>query len=164
MKNFLLILALLGLAAYFFKNRSGGGKVDFPMTAMSATTQVKAVEESKKVRVLLFTGTEWCPACKTLESQVIATPAWKEFASREIQFRVFNFPADRSKVSAAMQRMAQQYGVRAFPTMLVIGPDHQEISRQVGSGPPVENYKAWIRSHERFFQGEHLAAAPEKPE
>lgn len=162
MKNFLLIVALLGLAAYYLSNRHGGGKVDFPQTVISAATPVKAVEESKKVRVLLFTGTEWCPACKALESEVISTPAWKDFAAREIQFRVFNFPADRSKVSPAMQRMAQQYGVRAFPTMLVIGPDHEEISRQVGAGPPVENYKSWIRGHERFFQGEQLAAAEKR--
>ena len=32
-----------------------------------------------------------------------------------------------------------------------IDAQYKELSRQVGSGPPVENYKAWIRQHASYY-------------
>lgn len=121
--------------------------MDFPRQVISRSTPVQTVPKDQRLRVVLFTGTEWCGACQHLDQSVIATPAWKEFAAKEIQFRAFDFAADRSKVPAAYQKMAQQYNVRGFPTMVVIDENNELLSRQVGSGPPVENWKAWIRGH-----------------
>lgn len=131
--------------------KSSGGEVDFPMTLMSKPTPVKSVEPSNRVKVVLFTGTEWCPACQHLDKNVINTAAWRDFAAKEIQFRSIDIPADRSRAPAYAQRLASQYGVSAYPTMLVLDQDSEVLSRQVGSGPPVENYKAWIRGHQEFY-------------
>jgi len=35
--------------------------------------------------------------------------------------------------------------------VLVLDENYEELSRQVGSGPPVENWKAWIRGHEKIY-------------
>lgn len=143
----LIPIVLVALIAYSLFRGNSGGKVDFPMRVISQPTPVKTVPQDQRVRVVLFTGTEWCGACQQLDQSVISTPAWKEFAAKEIQFRAFDFAADRGKVPAAYQKMAQQYNVRGFPTMLVIDENNEVLSRQVGCGPPVENWKAWIRGH-----------------
>ena len=153
MSRFLFFAFLAVLAFSIFRGKSNG-VADFPMQVIQQPTPVKSVPADQRVQVLLFTGTEWCPACMNLDKSVIRTEAWKEFTSREIQFRALDFSADRSRVPEAYNQMAKQYNVRSFPTMLVIGKDHEELSRQVGSGPPVENWKAWIRAHEKHFRGD----------
>jgi thiol-disulfide isomerase/thioredoxin len=150
MGKFIIVVAIAALLFAISRGNSGG-KIEFPMRLVQGTTPVKTLPTDKKVRVILFTGTEWCPACVHLDGSVIATPAWKEFASKEIRFRAINIPADRSKASANDLKMAQQYNIRGYPTMLVLDSANEELSRQVGAGAPVENYKAWIRQHAQFY-------------
>ncbi len=148
----LLFFAAMGVLVFLMFRGKSGGEAEFPMRVLSQPTPVKSVPMDQRVRVVLFTGTEWCPACVQLDKSVIGTAAWKEFASKEIQFRSLDFPVDKTRVPESYHRLAQQYNVRSFPTMLVLGKDHEVLSRQVGSGPPVENWKAWVRAHEKFYR------------
>lgn len=152
MSKIIFIVLIAAVACWFGFHRSSGEKVKFPQAVISKKTGVKTVEADDRIRVLLFTGTEWCPACQHLDSTVIATKEWKEFAGGEIRFRAFDFPSDRSRVPEAVADMAKNYEVRAYPTMLVLGPNNEELSRQEGAGAPVENYKAWIRRHAKFYE------------
>ncbi|MCB1229190.1 MAG: thioredoxin family protein [Verrucomicrobiae bacterium] len=151
MGRFLVVIAVLALAFYVLRGRNGGGAVGFPRAVISQPTAAKSVPADNRIQVILFTGTEWCPACQQLDRSVIKTPAWQEFVAKEIQFRSFDFSADQSQVPDLYRRMASQYNVRGYPTMLVLDRNHEVLSRQVGSGPPVENWKAWIRGHEKFY-------------
>ena len=112
---------------------------------------MQTVAADKRIRVILFTGTEWCPACSHLDSSVIATPAWEEFSRGELNFQKVDVPADRSRLSEADQALISRYHVRGYPTMVVLDRSGKELSRQVGSGPPVENYKDWIRRHAEYY-------------
>jgi hypothetical protein len=149
----LIPFILVAVVGFHFTSRKGGGaeNVKFPMKVISKITGVKSVPEEERIRVLLFTGTEWCPASQHLESTVIGSDEWKEFAAKEIRFRAFDFPADRSGLPETVMHMVKRYEIKGYPTMLVLGPDNEELSRQVGSGPPVENFKSWIRKHKKFY-------------
>ncbi len=153
MKKIVLLAIIVAVGCWFGFHRSSDEKVKFPQTVISKKTSVKSIDAEQRIRVLLFTGTEWCPACQHLDSTVIGTKEWKEFAAGEIRFRAFDFPSDRSRIPEAVADMARSYEVRAYPTMLVLGPNNQVLSRQVGAGAPVENYKAWIRRHTKFYEG-----------
>ena len=143
-------------AACFFgyKQFAGGGGVNFPMKRISQSAPAEAVPDHRKIRVILFTGTEWCPACVNLDQAVIKTEDWQEFAKKEIRFNSFDFPVDRSRISPEIAQMAENYNITGFPTMLVLDQNNQEISRQVGSVPSVHNYRLWIRSHSRFYEAD----------
>jgi len=145
MKN-LLILGCIGLVAYSIF-RSNSGEVPFPMQVMTQDTGSTWRPKSERIRVVLFTGTSWCPACKKLDSSVISKPAWKEFAENEIYFTSYDFPTDRSLVSDRALDLQEEYNVKSFPTMVVLNENFEKIDQFVGSGPPVENFKHWIRAH-----------------
>ena len=148
----LLILASIALICYSLFRGNSDGEVEFPNLVISTPTPAKSVDGADRIRVILFTGTEWCPACQNLDSTVMASSAWKDFAAKEIRFRVVNIPADRSKASQSDLNLTSQYQIRGFPTMIVLDRENNELSRMVGSGPPVENFKAWIRGHETFYR------------
>lgn len=151
MVRFLFLIAV-AVVCYQVFGPAQGGKIDFPNLVISTPTPVKTTPPAEKVRVILFTGTQWCPACKHLDSSVIADPAWREFAAREIRFLSIDIPADRSAAKPNDLTMVSTYGVRAYPTMVVVDAAGKELSRQVGSGAPVENYKEWIRRHAPFYR------------
>ena len=153
MNRLLIVIAAASMAFAVLRGKSSG-KVEFPTVMMSDPTPVKSIPADQRVRVFLFTGTEWCGACQQLDRKVIDTPAWEDFASKEIEFRAYDFPFDRSRVPDAYRSMAEQYNVRSFPTMLVLDSNYEVLSRQVGAGPPVENWKAWIRGHQQFFRAD----------
>lgn len=149
MKNF-LVFALIVLALYLHWGRNGG-KEAMSRFVIAESTPVRQATPGKRIRVILVTGTEWCPACSHLDSSVIATPAWQEFANGELAFQKIDVPADRSRLAETDRAMIARYKVHSYPTMIVLDRSGKELSRQVGSGPPVENYKEWIRRHSRFY-------------
>ena len=151
MGNLIRIVGILTVC-YLLYSRGSGGKVDFPRAVISTATPVKATAPLQKIRVILFTGTSWCPACQHLDASVISLPAWTEFAAKEIRFVKADIPVDRSTATPADLTMLRTYGVTAFPTMLVVDLAGKELSRQVGSGAPVENYKEWIRRHASYYR------------
>lgn len=152
MKN-LLFVALLGVALYHYWGRKGGGGEAMSRFVISESTPVQKVSPDKRIRVILFTGTEWCGACQQLASSVISKPGWKEFAANELVFHEIDVPVDRSRVKSTDQALISKYGVSGYPTMVVLDRTGKELSRQVGSGPPLENYKDWIRRHAKHYGG-----------
>jgi thiol:disulfide interchange protein len=142
------IFALIIYALFF---RGGAGKESMSRVVISQPTPVQNVAGNQRVRVVLFTGTEWCPACTHLDSNVIATKEWLDFQRAEIAFQKVDVPADRSRLKEGDQLLISKYGVSGYPTMVVLDARGKELSRQVGAGPPVENYKDWIRRHRRFY-------------
>ena len=150
MPKFLFFVALLG-GLYIFYFRTPGPEVKFPRTVIKERTAVKKIALENRLRVVLFTGTKWCPACKHLDKSVISTPAWREFEANEIQFFLYNIPSDRSQTRAEIKQLSERLEVKVYPTMLVLDSENNVLSRQVGAGPPVENFKAWIRGHEKLI-------------
>ncbi len=168
MSKIIPVILLLAGIYVGYSRMSGGGDVEFPMKVISSSASAETVAEDEQIPVILFTGTDWCPACVNLDQSVIKTDQWKEFASKEIKFRSFDFPADRSQVPPEIAQLAVDYEVTGFPTLLVLDRNHEVIGRQVGSGPPVENYKEWIRGHRELYAKSKAAGAvaeePEEPE
>lgn len=144
--KYLFILLLLGGTIYF-TFRGGSGSASFPMVRMTEATPVRDVPRAERQKVILFTGTSWCGACRQLDQSVISKPAWKEFADREISFTVYDISSNPSATPENVARQMQRYNIRSFPTMVIVNDRFEKVDEMVGSGPPVENYKHWIRQH-----------------
>ena len=109
--------------------------------------QAKARAEQKPL-LLDFTGSDWCGWCIRLDQEVFSRDAFKVFAESELVLVELDFPR-RSKQSAALvqqnERLAQKYGVRGFPTILLLSPEGGLIARTGYREGGAEAYVAHLR-------------------
>ena len=99
----------------------------------------RAKQESKFI-LLCFTGSDWCPACKKLKSEVFDQPEFADFARPKFVLVEADLP--RYKPIGHLQLQAnkaleQSFHVASVPTVVVLTPDGQEIHRfgYVPGGP-----------------------------
>ena len=92
----------------------------------------------------MFTGSDWCPHCKTLEENVLFTETFREWADDHVVLLMIDLP--QAGISQAVRSERSQvcikYGVRTFPSVLVIGPDGSKLASQTGYAG--QSAAAWI--------------------
>ena len=86
------------------------------------TAQARARSE-KKLLLIEFTGSDWCPPCIMLERQVFSQPEFKEYAAQHLVLLEVDFPrmkelSDEQKT--ANVKLAEQYGIEGFPTIVLL--------------------------------------------
>lgn len=97
-------------------------------------TALTAAAESGRPVLTIFTGSDWCPHCKTLEDNVLATDTFLAWASDNVVLLMIDLPQQgiSSDVRSARSQVCIKYGVRTFPSALLIGPDGQKITVKKG--------------------------------
>jgi thioredoxin-related protein len=96
--------------------------------------------QEKKFILLCFTGSDWCPACKRLKSEVFDQAEFADFARAKFVMVEADLP--RYKPIGHLQLQANKaleksFHVESVPTVVVLTPDGQEIHRlgYVPGGP-----------------------------
>jgi protein disulfide-isomerase len=82
-------------------------------------------EAQSKNRLLLmdFTGSDWCGWCIMLDKEVFSKPEFKEYAKKNLVLLEVDFPKMKklpTETSAQNERLAQQFRIQAFPTVVVM--------------------------------------------
>jgi thioredoxin-related protein len=119
----LFCLTFLGLAATALAGE--GWMTDFE------AAKVKAKAENKPM-LLDFTGSDWCGWCIKLDKEVFGEAAFKEYAAAELVLVELDFPRSKeqsAELQAQNKKLAKQYGVRGYPTILVLSPDGKLIEQ-----------------------------------
>src|SRR5689334_11822900 len=85
MKKFaiLFFMALFSLSSLELKAESNSPFIDWCESYSDSTKQSKA---TSKPIVILFTGTNWCPACKRLEKSVLNNPKFIQAVNDKFLF------------------------------------------------------------------------------
>ncbi len=123
---------LLMIFALLFTGYSLASEMNWILDLDEALT--KAREEDKPVLVD-FSGSDWCIWCQRLDEQVFAHAEFIQWAKENVVACLLDFPRKERKhtVSAEQaaknKKNAEQYGVRGYPTVLVIAPDGTIIGR-----------------------------------
>ncbi len=93
---------------------------------------LKASAELKRPVLINFTGSDWCIWCKKLAKEVFDTEAFQKYAAENLVLLKLDFP-QKIKMSreeqAANQKLATQFGVEGFPTIVLVNSDGKEIKR-----------------------------------
>ena len=110
-------------------------------------TLAKAKQENKIV-YLLFTGSDWCPPCMSLEKIVFQNPQWQSLTQTSVLTHTCDFPI-RKKISKQIQkendRLAKSFNVTSYPTQIILNPSGNVLDRRQGYSPgPVTPYISWI--------------------
>ena len=83
---------------------------------------VEAAKSSSKPIFILFTGTNWCPACGLLERNVLSHPQFNKDISDKFVFLKAEFPdnSERGFSTSPYRSLKDRYGIQAYPTMIVV--------------------------------------------
>jgi protein disulfide-isomerase len=92
---------------------------------------VKARNENKYV-LINFTGSDWCGWCKRLDAEVFSQEKFKAYADKKLVLLKLDFPRrtpQPQEVRLRNQQLAQEFGVRGYPTILIAKSNQQVILR-----------------------------------
>ncbi len=99
-----------------------------------AIAQAKA---EKKLLLLNFTGSDWCPYCIKLDKEVFSQPEFKKYAAQNLVLMDVDFPLTHLQPAAlkAQNDMLQnRYGIESFPSVVVLNPAGKKIG-EIGYQP-----------------------------
>lgn len=136
-----LVMACLGLALPAVA--SEGWLTDYD-TALTAS------EQSGRPVLTIFTGSDWCPHCKTLEDNVLATETFLAWARENVILLMIDLPQQGISPEERSQRsqVCIKYGVRTFPSALLIGPGGEKITVKTGyTGQSAPTWVAQMAEH-----------------
>ena len=116
--------------------------------------KVKAAEENKSILVD-FTGSDWCGWCIKLDKEVFSQAAFQEYAEDELVLVELDFPkrkAQPAELKAQNEMLAKKFGIRGFPTILVLSSEGKLIEktgyRRGGAEKYVDHLQAIVASAE----------------
>lgn len=135
MKNSIFISLLffsalfMGMACSRTTNKNGGAEADW-MTDFEAAAA--AARQSGKPLLMDFTGSDWCGWCIKLDNEVFSHSEFVEYAEEELVLLKLDFPR-HTKISDELklqnEKLAERFGIRGFPTLLLMSPEGELIAR-----------------------------------
>jgi thioredoxin-related protein len=144
---------LLGLAAAICFGASNLAWAD-----SSWETDLKKAQETaktqKKLLFIDFTGSDWCGYCVRLDRDILSRPQFQEFASKNLVLMEVDFPRRKEQsreTRTQNQRLAQQYNIQGFPTIVVLDGEGQTVWRYDGYFP--DGPEAFIAALEKLRKG-----------
>jgi thioredoxin-related protein len=118
-----------------------------------------AAEETGRPILTVFTGSDWCQHCRTLEQNVLETETVRTWAEDRVVLLMIDLPQQGISLDErkARSRVCIKYGVRSFPSVVLVAPDGAAITTQAGyhgQGP-----EAWVATMETRLPAQSVAAA-----
>lgn len=124
-KSYILTVLAVFTASVFITNvtvaESSADSESTWMTDFDAAKS-KAKAEGKPLFVN-FTGSDWCGWCIKLEKEVFSQKAFKDYAAKNLILVEIDFPRRKeipAELEAQNEALAKTYGIRGFPTILVM--------------------------------------------
>lgn len=114
----------------------------------SDEVQAKTGKENRCV-LLLFTGSDWCPACRTLKQNVLESEKFRSFAEKELLPVWIDFPR-QARQEPAIRKANEQLLDKilgenaAFPTTVLLNPKGKILGKIVGA-TSVDAYLASLK-------------------
>lgn len=136
---FTLLLSILSLGATAPSNSD-------PWLTDYEEAFIKAKREDKYV-LINFTGSDWCGWCKRLDREVFSQPQFQAYADKKLVLLKLDYPRrtpQPQEVKVRNQKLAQEFAVRGFPTILIARANQQVVLRTGYQYGGVENYIAHI--------------------
>ena len=109
-----------------------------------------SAEQTGKPILTVFTGSDWCVHCRTLEEKVLNTEAFNRWAEDRVILLLIDLPQQgiSQEERQARSKVCVKYGVRAFPSTVLIAPDGARITAQAGyKGQPADAWLAALDDH-----------------
>ncbi len=90
---------------------------------------VKKAKPDRKPILVLFTGSDWCAPCQSLEKNVLVQPKFREFAGKHLVTVFLDSPRNKKlpdDVKKQNDALAEKFSIEAYPTVLILSPDGEK--------------------------------------
>jgi thiol-disulfide isomerase/thioredoxin len=123
--------------------------------------KAQGVKENKPVLVD-FTGSDWCPPCKSLHKVVFESPEFAAAASLYVLVEL-DFPRSKPQtpeLKAKNREWQQKYSVNSFPTVLLLDAKSGDVFGRVGGfgGQTAKEYLAKLAAFKNTPEGKSALA------
>ncbi len=104
-----------------------------------------ALKRAKAERKVVFMDlwTEWCGPCQHLKKNVFPTKEGVAILSKVVPFSALVQKKDGTPLPEGT-KLADQYRLEAFPTLIILDADGKEVRRQVGAFRTGPEFAAWL--------------------
>lgn len=134
-RNNIFLFVLVIAAGYFVFSglnhaEPEGSSSTVWMTDFEAA-KAKAKAENKSI-LLDFTGSDWCGWCIQLDREVFSKEAFLEYADAKLVLVELDFPRAKeqsAELKAQNRALAEQYGIRGYPTIVLLSADGELIEK-----------------------------------
>jgi protein disulfide-isomerase len=92
----------------------------------------------KKMVLLDFTGSDWCGWCVKLDKDIFSTADFQAYAKDNLVLVELDFPNKKQqseKLKAQNQKLKSEFGVKGFPTIVVLNSEGKKVGELVGYTP-----------------------------
>jgi thioredoxin-related protein len=100
---------------------------------------LKVAKEQNKPLLVLFTGSDWCGPCKMLERDFFSSAEFKSVADEQLILYKADFPRRKDLVTPEQKakngKIKAKFGVRGYPTVVVVDGNGEVKDRMVGYSP-----------------------------
>ncbi len=117
-----MLLALSSASSLHAQGKSGW--IDDQAKALA---QAKA---DKKMVLMDFTGSDWCSWCIKMDKEVFDTPEFKAYAKDHLVLLELDYPHQKALAPQTKEqndKLAKQYNVEGFPTLIVLDADGKQV-------------------------------------
>ena len=125
----LLVIFTISLASSCFAQEKDKDNLNWLTDYKEA---VKVAKKENKPILINFTGSDWCKWCWKLTGEVFSKDTFKKYADKEIVLLKVDFPRYKEQsanVKAFNKELMTKYGVKGFPTIILIDKNEQEIGK-----------------------------------
>ena len=104
------------------------------------TDLAKAKEKAKtekKMILMYFTGSDWCPPCKALHKNILTSTEFVEYARKNLILVEVDFPNNKPQspeLKKANAELAKKFDIDGYPTVIVLDSSGKELSKRAGYG------------------------------
>lgn len=124
----LAVCLLAGLTVWQVCAEEGNWQTDLPKAQAQAKSE-------KKMILMDFNGSDWCPPCKALRKTVLNSQTFLDFAKNNLVLVDLDFPHHKQQteeLKKANEALSQKYNIEGFPTVIVLSSDGKELKKMVG--------------------------------
>jgi protein disulfide-isomerase len=121
----------------------------------------KAKQEGKAI-LACFTGSDWCPYCMKLETEILSKNEFKTWAKEKVILLMVDFPRtkpQKAEVAAQNAKLNAEYQISGLPTVLFLSATGDKLGRTGYNSMPVEE---WLKAGDFFVDPYNAEAAKDK--
>jgi len=118
--------------------------------------EAKKLAADKNIPILAdFSGSDWCGWCIKLDQEVFSKNEFKKYAESNLVLFLADFPAGKKlpdEVAEQNKSLAQKYGIRGYPTVLLLNKDGKVLAR---TGYQAGGPEAYVKHIKNLVKGEN---------